>query len=96
MLKYNYIGKSEIVLSSHFYLNWALSHAAIAVTTIAAEIHAFYSLLNSRQNGVVFSMFPAVNTSVIEDSFSKLICFVVALCTLFFLDLALNNFEEFL
>ena len=40
LLKGNYIGKSEIVLSSHFYLKWALCYTVIAITTIAAEIHA--------------------------------------------------------
>ena len=93
-LKGNLFLKVRHIFIFIFHLKWLLSHTVIVFFTIAAKIHVFYSLLNSRQSGVVFSMFIAVHTFESEGFFSKSIWLVVALCHLFFLAWALIDCEE--
>ena len=94
-IKRKFIFKSQtyfylyIFISSGFYLTLSLCSLPLL-----QKYMCFYSLLNSRQSGVVFSMFIAVHTFESEGFFSKSIWLVVALCTLFFLAWALIDCEE--
>ena len=87
---WNFI-KSQFIFKSktYFYLHIFVSKGFCLTLSLCSlpllqKYMCFYSLLNSRQNGVVSLMFIAVHTSESEGFFSKSIWLVVALCTLFF------------